>query len=54
MKVGTKVETNVYCESVATYNKMLESAQAKFYSNKTAECGNDSKAVSHVMKETHQ
>ncbi|KAK2167823.1 hypothetical protein LSH36_23g00014 [Paralvinella palmiformis] len=30
---------------------MLEAAQAKLYNNKIAECGNDSKALGHVMKE---
>ena len=33
---------------------MLESAQVKFCNNKTAKCGNDSKAVSRVMKEILQ
>ena len=48
------IHKEMYCKSVVAYNKMLDSAQAKFYNNKIAECGNDSKAVSHVMKEILQ
>ena len=33
---------------------MLEAAQAKFYNNKIADCGNDFKAVSHMIKEIFQ
>ena len=43
------VYKEMYREFVATYNKMLQSAPAKFYNNKIAECGKDSKAVNHVM-----
>jgi len=46
--------TLIYCKPAVTYNKMLEDVQAKFYNNKIDKCGNDSKAVSHVMKEILQ
>jgi len=48
------IHKEIFKEDMNTYNNMLESAQTQFYNNRINECGNDTKAVSHVMNEILQ